>query len=43
MERARMMRALGAEVVLVPQREGSVKGQVSGKDLELVEKGRRSY
>lgn len=37
MERARMMRALGAEVVLVPQCEGSVKGQVSGKDLALVE------
>lgn len=37
MERARMMRALGAEVVLVPQCAGSVKGQVSGKDLELVE------
>ncbi|MGN0454135.1 MAG: PLP-dependent cysteine synthase family protein [Ruminococcus sp.] len=37
MERARMMRALGAKVVLVPQCEGSVKGQVSGKDLELVE------
>ncbi|NCB51865.1 MAG: cysteine synthase family protein [Clostridia bacterium] len=37
MERARMMRALGAEVILVPQCEGSVKGQVSGKDLALVE------
>lgn len=37
MERARMMRALGAEVVLVPQCPGSVKGEVSGKDLELVE------
>lgn len=37
-ERARMMRALGAEVVLVPQCPGSVKGQVSGKDLERVEK-----
>ena len=37
-ERARMMQALGAEVVLVPQCEGSVKGKVSGKDLELVEK-----
>ena len=36
-ERARMMRALGAEVVLVPQCEGSVKGQASGKDLALVE------
>lgn len=37
MKRARMMRALGAEVILIPQCEGSVKGQVSGKDLELVE------
>ncbi len=37
MERARMMRALGTEVVLVPQCPGSVKGEVSGKDLELVE------
>eukprot|EP00657_Telonema_sp_P-1_P012205 TRINITY_DN8655_c0_g1_i2.p1 TRINITY_DN8655_c0_g1~~TRINITY_DN8655_c0_g1_i2.p1 ORF type:complete len:214 (-),score=47.03 TRINITY_DN8655_c0_g1_i2:38-679(-) len=31
-----MMRALGAEVVLVPQCEGSVKGQVSGEDLQRV-------
>ena len=37
MERARMMRALGAEVVLVPQGPGAVKGEVSGGDLELVE------
>jgi cysteine synthase A len=37
MERARMMRALGAEVVLVPQGPGSVSGQVSGEDLALVE------
>lgn len=37
MEHARMMRALGAEVVFVPQCKGAVKGQVSGKDLELVE------
>lgn len=37
MERARMMRALGADVVLVPQCPGSVKGQVSGEDLALVE------
>ena len=36
-ERARMMRALGAEVVLVDQAEGSVVGQVSGEDLALVE------
>lgn len=37
-ERARMMRALGAEVVLVDQLPGSMPGQVSGGDLELVEK-----
>ena len=36
-ERARMMHALGAEVVLVDQRPGSQPGQVSGGDLELVE------
>jgi cysteine synthase A len=36
-ERARMMRALGAEVVLVPQSPGSQRGQVSGEDLALVE------
>jgi cysteine synthase len=36
-ERARMMRALGAEVVLVRQAEGSPPGQVSGTDLALVE------
>ena len=36
-ERARMMAALGAEVVLVPQAPGGVPGQVSGADLELVE------
>jgi cysteine synthase A len=36
-ERARMMRALGAEVVLVDQLPGSPPGQVSGGDLELVE------
>jgi cysteine synthase A len=35
-ERMRMMSALGAEVVLVDQMEGSVEGQVSGGDLELV-------
>jgi cysteine synthase A len=35
-ERMRMMMALGAEVVLVDQMEGSVEGQVSGGDLELV-------
>jgi cysteine synthase len=37
MERARMMRALGAEVILVAQGPGSVPGQVSGDDLALVE------
>jgi cysteine synthase A len=37
MERARMMRALGAEVVLVDQLPDSVPGQVSGGDLALVE------
>ena len=36
-ERARMMRALGAEVVLVDQMPDSVVGQVSGDDLALVE------
>ena len=36
-ERARMMAALGAEVVLVDQHPGSEVGQVSGADLELVE------
>lgn len=35
-ERARMMRSFGADVVLVDQLEGSVEGQVSGGDLELV-------
>src|SRR5215469_8667917 len=35
-ERVRMMQALGAEVVLVDQLPGSVPGQVSGGDLELV-------
>ena len=38
MERARMMRALGAEVILVDQLPNSHPGQVSGGDLELVEK-----
>ncbi len=36
-ERARMMAALGAEVVLVDQLPGSRPGQVSGGDLERVE------
>ena len=38
MERARMMSALGAEVVFVDQLPGSIPGQVSGGDLELVER-----
>jgi cysteine synthase len=37
MERARMMSALGAEVVLVDQMPGAIPGQVSGSDLALVE------
>lgn len=37
-ERARMMAALGAEVELVDQLPSSIPGQVSGGDLELVEK-----
>ena len=36
-ERARMMRALGAEVVLVDQLPESTPGKVSGADLDLVE------
>lgn len=40
-ERARMMRAFGAEVVLVPQAPGSRHGQVSGEDLALVERRAR--
>jgi cysteine synthase A len=36
-ERARMMTALGAEVVLVDQAPGSPPGQVSGEDLARVE------
>ncbi len=36
-ERARMMSALGAEVVLVDQLPDSKPGQVTGGDLELVE------
>jgi cysteine synthase len=36
-ERAQMMRALGAEVVLVEQAPGSPPGQVSGEDLRRVE------
>lgn len=40
-ERARMMRALGAEVVLVDQCASSIPGEVSGDDLQLVEKETR--
>jgi cysteine synthase A len=40
-ERARMMSALGAEVVLVDQLPQSVPGQVSGGDLALVEQRTR--
>jgi len=40
-ERARMMQALGAEVILVDQQPGSVPGEVSGSDLELVEQAAR--
>lgn len=36
-ERARMMAALGAEVILVDQLPNSVPGQVSGGDLALVD------
>lgn len=36
-ERARMMQALGAQVVLVDQASGSVPNRVSGEDLALVE------
>ena len=36
-ERARMMRAFGAEVVLVDQHAGSRQGEVSGDDLKLVD------
>jgi cysteine synthase A len=40
-ERARMMRSLGAEVVLVGQAPESQPGQVSGSDLALVEEAAR--
>lgn len=36
-ERRRVLTAYGAEVEMVPQVPGSVPGQVSGEDLELVE------
>ncbi len=37
-ERWRVMKALGAKVVLVPQAEGGIPGKVTGEDLALVEK-----
>ena len=37
-ERARMMSALGAEVILVDQLPGSIPGEVSGGDLDKVDK-----
>ncbi|MHA6264212.1 PLP-dependent cysteine synthase family protein [Arenibacterium sp. CAU 1754] len=40
-ERARMMSALGARVVLVDQAPGSIPGQVSGDDLARVEDAAR--
>lgn len=40
-ERARMMRALGAEVVIVPQADGAKPGEVSGADLALVDEAAR--
>jgi cysteine synthase A len=40
-ERARMMAALGAEVILVDQASGSIPGQVSGADLALVDETAR--
>jgi cysteine synthase A len=36
-ERARMITALGAEVVLVDQAPGSIPGRVTGADMDLVE------
>lgn len=40
-ERARMMRALGAEVLLVDQSPGGTPGRVTGADLDLVEAATR--
>ena len=37
-ERAQMMRALGAEVVLVPQLPDSTPGQVNGRDMAAVKR-----
>lgn len=36
-ERARMMKALGARVEIVPQAPGSTSGKVTGQDIELLE------
>ncbi len=41
-ERVQMLRALGADVELVPQMPGGVAGQVSGDDLALVEERARA-
>lgn len=41
-ERAKMMKAFGAEVVLVDQLPTSIAGQVSGEDLALVEEKAQS-
>ncbi len=41
-ERVQMLRALGADVDLVPQMPGGVSGQVSGDDLALVEERTRA-
>jgi cysteine synthase len=41
-ERARMMHALGAEVILVDQAPGAVSGQVSGADLALVDQAAKA-
>ena len=41
-ERARMMSAFGAEVILVDQLPGSVPGQVSGGDLALVDEAAKA-
>jgi len=37
-ERVRMIKALGGQVVLVDQAPNAVKGRVSGEDMQLVEK-----
>jgi cysteine synthase A len=42
-ERAKMMRVLGAEVLLVEQAPDSPPGQVSRRDLELVEQAAERY